>query len=56
MKENSPFCGERTVFHPALADTLIPGQGMAVGYLLNDEVAVFAEYDLDEVEELIEEA
>jgi uncharacterized protein YbbK (DUF523 family) len=54
MKENSPSCGGKTIFHPTLADTVIPGHGLAVEYLRNAGFVVFSEHDLDRVEELIE--
>ena len=53
MKQDSPSCGSKFIYDGTFTDTKKPGQGLAVEYLRNAGIKVFAEEDLAEAEEFI---
>ena len=53
MKQDSPSCGSKFIYDGTFTDTKKPGQGLAVEYLRNAGIKVFAEEDLAEAEEFV---
>jgi len=47
MKQDSPSCGSKHIYDGTFTDTKIEGQGLAVEYLRNAGVKVFAEEDME---------
>lgn len=53
MKEKSPSCGSNRIYDGTFEGNMIDGQGTAVELLRKENVIVYSEEQLDEVEKLI---
>lgn len=50
LKENSPSCGVHWIYDGSFSGRKIPGMGVAAQYLFRHGVAVFSEFEIEQVE------